>query len=198
MSSDRLPPSDAMPPRDPVLSTGGSLSFRGEPPTAAEPSMPLGDGPPASWDELASWWKTTFTGGADQEYEHQILPLVVDHLAGCSRILDLGTGEGQLARRLVGEGSGSAPKLVVGVDPSAGQLANAATAGGGPSYVRGRGESLPFAAASFDAVLCCLVIEHADDPDAVLADVARVLRPAGRFLLLVNHPIIQGPESGLV
>jgi SAM-dependent methyltransferase len=150
----------------------------------------------ATWDELAPWWKEKFTHGADLEYELQILPLATVHLDGARRVLDLGTGEGQLARRLMGDGNAHA--LVVGIDPSAGQLANAAAEGGGPAFVRGRGEVLPFKPASFDAVVCCLVIEHADDADAVLAGVGRVLRRGGRFLLMINHPVVQGPDSGLV
>jgi SAM-dependent methyltransferase len=180
------------------------------------------------WDELAPWWRETFTHGADLEYEHQILPLAVQHLAGRRRLLDLGTGEGQLARRLMAAGGAdasdnasaaaagragtdraagarsvlprddSAPEIVVGLDSSAAQLANARAEGGGPQWVRGNGEFLPFANASFDAVVCCLVIEHATDPDALLAEVARVLGERGRFLLLINHPIVQGPGSGLV
>lgn len=149
-----------------------------------------------SWDELAPWWKETFTHGADLEYEYQILPLAVSHLSGRRRILDLGTGEGQLARRLVA--ASDPPELVVGLDSSAGQLDNARAEGGGPAWVQAAGEGLPFADGSFDAVVCCLVIEHAADADAVLFEVARVLDTAGRFLLLINHPIVQGPGSGLV
>jgi SAM-dependent methyltransferase len=124
--------------------------------------------------------------------------LAVAHLAGSRRILDLGTGEGQLARRLAAPAGAPPPALVVGLDASAGQLANAQAEGGGPGWVQARGEALPFASGSFDAIVCCLVIEHATDPDAVLAEVARVLGAGGRFLLLINHPIVQGPGSGLV
>jgi len=186
---------------------------------------------PQNWDELATWWRATFTNGADVEYDQQILPLAVAHLAGCRRILDLGCGEGQLARRLA-EGAGTAEaadaaqgadcagaegadvaqlagvaggscsfraaELVVGLDPFRRQLENAASQGGGAMFVQGAGEQLPFPARAFDGVVCCLVIEHVADPDQVLAEVARVLAPGGRFLLLVNHPVIQGPGSGFV
>jgi SAM-dependent methyltransferase len=60
------------------------------------------------------------------------------------------------------------------------------------------GERLPFRDGSFDAVVCCLVIEHAVDPDAVLAEAVRVLAVGGRFVLLVNHPMFQGSGSGFV
>lgn len=149
-----------------------------------------------TWDDLSAWWRDTFTDGADVEYERQILPLAAELLAGCRRILDIGTGEGQLARRLVG--ACVETELVVGLDPFAGQLANARARGGGPHYLRGRGEFLPFADAAFDGVVCCLVIEHADDADAVLAEVVRVVAEGGRFLLLINHPIVQGPGSGMI
>ena len=52
------------------------------------------------WDRHANWWRETFTNGADLEYELQILPLAESHLEGAARVLDLGSGEGQLARRL--------------------------------------------------------------------------------------------------
>ncbi len=163
---------------------------------------------PQSWDELAEWWRTTFTNGADVEYDRQILPLATAHLTGCRRILDLGCGEGQLARRLAETTVGGAdrrsapvpvaPRLVVGLDLYRRQLDNAVSQGGGAVFVQAAGESLPFPNETFDAVVCCLVIEHAADPDEVLSEVARVVAPGGRFLLLVNHPVIQGPGSGFV
>jgi SAM-dependent methyltransferase len=153
------------------------------------------DETPPSWDELAPWWSATFTHGADLEYEYQILPVAVGHLEGCQRILDLGTGEGQLARRLAAAEAGRA---VIGLDSSSAQLSNARAEGGGPEWIQARGEALPFADGTFDAIVCCLVIEHAADPDALLGEAARVLAAGGRFLLMINHPIMQGPGSGLV
>ncbi|HLI16056.1 MAG TPA: class I SAM-dependent methyltransferase [Acidimicrobiales bacterium] len=149
----------------------------------------------AIWDGYATWWKATFTGGADVEYELEILPLVAREMAGCRRILDVGCGEGQVARHLAAVLDG--PELV-GVDPSRAQLANARAAGGPVAYVQAAGELLPFAAASFDGILCSLAIEHVEDGDALLGEVARVLAPGGTFLLLVNHPLYQGTGSGLV
>lgn len=154
------------------------------------------------WDRHARWWQETFTDGADPEYEHEILPGIAAELSGCHRILDLGCGEGQVARYLLR--SLPAPAAVVGIDRSVAQLANAQLANAqlagdpAPHYLRGEGERLPFADASFDGVVCALVIEHAEDADAVLDEVARVLAPGGRFVLLVNHPLLQGSGSGLV
>lgn len=156
------------------------------------------------WERHATWWRETFTNGADLEYELQILPLAAAHLAGTRRVLDLGSGEGHLARHVAGAGAGG--DLVVGLEPSVAQLTGALAKEKGaawrakhrPRYVRGIGEQLPFKDGSFDAVVCCLVIEHTNDPDAVLAEAVRVLAVGGRFLLLVNHPLFQGSGSGFV
>jgi SAM-dependent methyltransferase len=147
------------------------------------------------WDANAAWWKETFTGGADQEYEVQILPLVASELAGCRRVVDIGCGEGQVARRLR-----EIAAAVVGVDPSSAQLGNALDASSRHeiAYVQALGERLPLRSGSVDGAVCCLVIEHTLDADAVLAEAARVLTIGGRFLLLVNHPAFQGPGSGFV
>ena len=36
------------------------------------------------WERHATWWRETFTNGADLEYELQILPLVASHLEGAA------------------------------------------------------------------------------------------------------------------
>lgn len=47
-------------------------------------------------------------------------------------------------------------------------------------------------------MLACLVFEHIVDVDAAIAEVARILAPGGRFLFLLNHPLIQTPDSGWI
>ena len=146
------------------------------------------------WETHSGWWQDGFTDGADPEYEEQILPLAADLLAGYARVLDVGTGEGQVARLAVAGGA----SLVVGVDPTANQVAEAARRGGGPHYARSGADALPFASGSFDAVVACLVFEHIESVDAAIGEVARVLRPGGRFAFFLNHPLLQTPGSGWI
>jgi SAM-dependent methyltransferase len=154
--------------------------------------MPRPDDDP--WEAHARWWQDGFTDGADPEYEEQILPLAVAHLARTERVLDVGCGEGQLARvALAGDAT-----TAVGVDPTWAQLQEAAARDGGPSYGRAAAGALPFADGSFDAVVACLVFEHIRDVDAAIAEVARVLEPGGRFLFFLNHPLLQTPDSGWI
>ncbi|MBT8240556.1 MAG: class I SAM-dependent methyltransferase [Acidimicrobiia bacterium] len=145
------------------------------------------------WNSHAHWWVAEFTGGVDPEYEEQIIPLVVDRLGRAGRVLDLGTGEGQVARALRSRGA-----QVVGFDPFPGQIRVAVERSGGVAYGVGAAQAIPIAAESVDAVVACLVFEHIDDVDEAIAEVARVLRPGGRFLFLLNHPLLQTPNSGWI
>ena len=146
------------------------------------------------WDQHARWWQDGFTDGADPEYEEQILPLAAEHVAGAGDVLDVGSGEGQVARLATKAGAGR----VVGVDPTWAQLTLAAQREGGPSYAGAAAAALPFPSAAFDAVIACLVFEHIDAVDEALAEVGRVLRAGGRFLFFLNHPLLQTPGSGWI
>lgn len=142
------------------------------------------------WARHAGWWREHFTEGADAEYTEQIVPLVLARAHGARRVLDLGCGEGQIARRLAGEGA-----EVLGLDPTEALLEAARGRAGGPAYVRGRAEAIPLAPASVDLVVMTLVLEHLDPIEPVLAEVARVLEPGGRMLVVMNHPLVQTPGS---
>ncbi|MCB0958705.1 MAG: class I SAM-dependent methyltransferase [Acidimicrobiales bacterium] len=146
------------------------------------------------WEAHADWWQEGFTEGADPEYEEQILPIAADLLAGHARVLDVGTGEGQVARLAVEGGA----TVVAGIDPTANQVAEAARRGGGPTYARAGADRLPFADEAFDAVVACLVFEHIEAVDDAIDEVARVLRPGGRFAFFLNHPLLQTPSSGWI
>jgi SAM-dependent methyltransferase len=58
--------------------------------------------------------------------------------------------------------------------------------------------ALPFADASFDAVVACLVFEHIREVDEAISEVGRVLEPGGRFCFFLNHPLLQTPNSGWI
>lgn len=55
-----------------------------------------------------------------------------------------------------------------------------------PCFVRGVGEQLPFPAETFDAVFAFWSLNHADDPAQVFQEAHRVLRPEGRFLIVLE------------
>jgi len=154
---------------------------------------PPDDLDPDLWERHADWWQREFTEGVDAEYAEQILPLADEWLAGRSRVLDVGTGEGQLARRLAATGV-----TVTGIDPTEAQITEAGRRGGGVTYARAGASQLPFVDGAFDAAVACLVFEHIDAVDDAIGEVARVLSPGGRFVFFLNHPLLQTPGSGWI
>ena len=149
-----------------------------------------------SWEDHAQWWIDGFTGGVDQEYLEQIIPMALRELDGYARVLDVGCGEGQIARVL--QSRTSVQSFVVGVDPTQGQVDVAVERSVGEQYLRSGADALPFPDGSFDAVLACLVFEHIDALDEAISEVARILRPGGRFSFFLNHPLLQTPNSGWI
>src|SRR5687767_505826 len=62
------------------------------------------------------------------------------------------------------------------------------------SAVVANGYRLPFADGSFDLVTANMVLEHLETPIEMFREVARVLRPSGRFVFVtpnVDHPVIR-------
>ena len=110
-------------------------------------------------------------------------PTAVAELRPGERVLDLGSGGGIdviLSARRVGP-AGRAIGLDMTDEMLALARANAAEAGvDNVEFIRGTIESIPLPAASIDVVISNCVINLAADKGAVLAEIARVLRPGGR------------------
>jgi SAM-dependent methyltransferase len=107
---------------------------------------------------------------------------LVAAVAGAERVLDAGCGSGRLTVALAG-----ARAAVTGVDTNAAQLDMAAQraseAGVELELVEADfNEALPFAEASFDAVVSRLSVMAAADPVATLRELGRVLEPGGRVV----------------
>jgi ubiquinone/menaquinone biosynthesis C-methylase UbiE len=113
------------------------------------------------------------------------------------RVLDIGCGAGQQLRPFVGDGR----VVGIGIDtsPQTGVAGRHLFARDEPrarvAFVRGTAEQLPFADATFDLVVCRLVLPYTDNKLA-LAEMARVLRPQGALLLKFHHARFYTMELG--
>jgi SAM-dependent methyltransferase len=104
-------------------------------------------------------------------------------------VLEVGCGAGQCGRWLLTRGAEA-----VGVDLSHRQLQHSSRIDGDTGLrlrvVCGTATALPFAAQSFDLAFSAYgALPFVRDVDAVLAEVRRVVRPGGRFVFSVSHPV---------
>ncbi|MFW5641256.1 MAG: class I SAM-dependent methyltransferase [Roseicyclus sp.] len=96
------------------------------------------------------------------------------HVPAGASILDVGTGDGQIARRMAAEAPGA---IAWGVDVMARPTAHV-------PVTLYDGTRLPFDDKSFDVVSFVDVLHHTDDPQVLLAEAARVARKA---VILKDH-----------
>lgn len=97
------------------------------------------------------------------------------------RALDLCTGTGDLAR----DALRAVPALeVVGVDISMAMMDHARSQPPGMRFVQGDAERLPLPDGSMDRAMVAFGIRNVASLERCLAEVARVLRPGGRFAVL--------------
>jgi len=94
------------------------------------------------------------------------------------RILDVATGTGWAARRIAARGA-----IVTGVDLGEEVIEAAKSLSSDIDFRVGDAEALPFPDNHFDAVISTFGVMFARDPEAVAAELARVVRPGGRVSL---------------
>ena len=130
-----------------------------------------------------SWWRSIE------------LAVVVKHGLPSGSGLDLGCGDGKLMRILL-DAAGASPRLV-GVDIDPLETRDAAESGVYERVHTAPGSAIPEPTASFDFAFSNSVLEHIDEIDPVIAELARLLKPGGRFVFTVPadafHACLAGP-----
>jgi ubiquinone/menaquinone biosynthesis C-methylase UbiE len=137
---------------------------------------------------------TSFTGlvtGHETLAGRLIRPSAFD-VRGCKRILDAGCGNGRYSKYLLRWADHDA--VIAGFDLSQRMLKRARRRLHSPriNHVAADLTRIPFATGLFDAVVCGYVLEHLPDPRPGLAELARVMRPGGKMLLLVTEDTFTG------
>ena len=108
-------------------------------------------------------------------------------LAGAKRILDVGSGAGQIAGHLLKYADPDAAITCTDLSWQMLRRARQRLKSVRPQFVAADLTQLPFADGSFDCVTCGYVLEHLPDPRHGLVEVARVLQPGGRMFLLTTE-----------
>ena len=118
-----------------------------------------------------SWWRSIE------------LAAVIAHGLPAGTGLDLGCGDGKLMRILLDEAQVSPELVGVDIDPL--ETRDAAASGVYRRVHTAPGAAIPEADAGLEFAFSNSVLEHIDELDPVMAEVARVLRPGGTFLFTV-------------
>jgi demethylmenaquinone methyltransferase / 2-methoxy-6-polyprenyl-1,4-benzoquinol methylase len=130
---------------------------------------------PSKYDRLA----LVLSLGQDRRWRRAMVDPVVR--SSPTRVLDVATGPAGVALQIADRSSAR----VVGVDLSEEMLARGqrniieSSHDDRITLVRARGEELPFADATFDALTFTYLLRYVADPVATMAELARVVRPGG-------------------
>jgi ubiquinone/menaquinone biosynthesis C-methylase UbiE len=111
---------------------------------------------------------------------------------GCRRILDAGCGNGRYTKFLLRQADPDA--LITAFDLSQRMLKRASRRlkNHRATQIAADLTRLPYADACFDAVVCGWVLEHLPDPRPGLLELARVMRPGAKLLLMVTEDTLTG------
>jgi SAM-dependent methyltransferase len=158
----------------------------GMPPVPQNPAGPAGRMVPNDYDSFAETYSTENEGNLHNAYYERPATLALAGDVAGRRILDAGCGSGPLFAALRDRGA-----IVTGFDASAGMLELARRRLGDDAdlVVADLGRPLPFPDGAFDDVVASLVLHYLEDWTAPLAELRRVLKPGGRLIASVNHPI---------
>jgi ubiquinone/menaquinone biosynthesis C-methylase UbiE len=140
---------------------------------------------PGEWDgETENWVRWARTPGFDAYwyYREAFFTSIVPAPAG--RTLEVGCGEGRVARDLVERGH-----RVTALDSAVGLVRRARTADAATSYLVAAAGQLPIRNSSFDIVVMYNALQVVDDMRAAVRECARVLRDDGHLCMCVAHPV---------
>lgn len=148
---------------------------------------------PTSWDHVAGWYDKLVGESGSDYHRNVVLPAVLRMLGEVAgkKVLDVCCGQGVLCRMLAQQGA-----QAVGIDASPRLIDAARRHGGGARYETADARDLgQLADASFDAATCVMALQDLDDPAAVIASMAKALRPGGKALIVIMHPCFRVPRQ---
>ena len=141
-----------------------------------------------TWSRCAGRYPDTFA-----TLTGELVPLLAD-AAGIlpgSRVLDLGCGPGHVARALQETGA-----EVSGIDFSQRMVELARELHPETRFQQADAEQIPESDNRLDAVVSNFVVHHLANPVRVFSEVARVLKPGGRFAFTVWGPVEEQSSDG--
>lgn len=125
----------------------------------------------------------------------QVLKPEAFDLRGCKRILDAGCGNGRHCKYILRRADGDAHISAFDLSQRMLKRAHRRLKSNRVHYLAADLTRLPYADAFFDAVVCGWVLEHLPDPRPGLQEMARILQPGGKLLLMTTEDTFAGSMS---
>lgn len=150
------------------------------------------------WSPVADWYDE-LVGDAGSEFHREVvLPrtLKLLNVQPGERVIDVACGQGVLCRLLATRGVAA-----TGIDAAKELIARAREMpppanAPAPRYFLGDARELGFLPEdSFDAAACVLAIQNIHPIAPVFSGAARVLKPGGKFVVVMMHPCFRGTKE---
>ncbi|MEI6316259.1 MAG: class I SAM-dependent methyltransferase [bacterium] len=106
------------------------------------------------------------------------------------KVIDLGCGDGYDLLKLQEKGA-----IVYGLDASEEMIKLAKAKNSQGNFENGFFENIPYADASFDVVISKYAMQTSKDVPKILEEVGRILKPGGKLVYVVTHPVRQFMEK---
>lgn len=130
------------------------------------------------YDEIAEIYDSRYDRDRGRTYYSHISRTVMEKLPRKGHLLDIGCGTGLFVERYVASGG-----TAVGLDISRGMIGKARDRCRKSQFTVGNAEHLPFADGSFNAISSLLAFSYVKEPDLMLEEAFRVLRPGGSAVI---------------
>jgi 2-polyprenyl-3-methyl-5-hydroxy-6-metoxy-1,4-benzoquinol methylase len=152
--------------------------------------------PSVSYTENAEFWVRIIREGLDPYRMRLTDSAVLEAIGDCRnmKILDAGCGEGYLSRKLARLGAS-----MTGVDATPALIEAARSAAESEGLIIDHRVAdlaqIPDLDESYNLIVCNHVMADLEDPSRPVSEMARVLKPGGRLIVMMLHPCFYGQRA---
>jgi len=149
---------------------------------------------PTLWDQASRWYDSLVGMSGSDYHQTIVMPGVLKmlELKPGRRVLDLACGQGVFSRFLLGkkikpEGLDSSEELL--------RMARSRSVKSIPYHLGNASDAKLLGGQEFDGIACLLAVQNMEKIEPVFQNVARWLKPKGKFVMVLTHPCFRIPRQ---
>ena len=149
---------------------------------------------PTLWDQASRWYDSLVGMSGSDYHQTIVMPGVLKmlELKPGRRVLDLACGQGVFSRFLLGkkikpEGLDSSEELL--------RMARSRSVKSIPYHLGNASDAKLLDGQEFDGIACLLAVQNMEKIEPVFQNVARWLKPKGKFVMVLTHPCFRIPRQ---